>query len=60
MVDETENNEEKTARDALEDKAADNPGGLSQGEHIALALYYLGDVLSEGLIEDADDTLDAD
>jgi hypothetical protein len=43
---------EKTARDALEEKAADNPGGLSQGEHIALALYYVGDVLGEGLIGD--------
>lgn len=60
MVDENGDLVEKSARDALEEKAADNAGGLSQGEHIALALYYLGDVLGEGLIGEEDDDLDAD
>ena len=60
MVDETKNSEEKTARDALEEKATTNPGGLSQGEHIAMALYYLGDVLGEGLIGEDDDLEDVD
>ena len=46
--------EEKIARDILEEK---DPTKLNDGEHLALAIYNLADVVGEYLEQEEDDEI---
>lgn len=51
-LEEAKKMEDRTARDVLENK---DPETLTEREHMAIAVYYLADILGEAMIPDEDD-----